>query len=110
MASAIPFSSPAHIKGRQAVSEEQTFFTYGEDSNRDRTPPSNSSAPREEPSGVKARPCAKNPERQEVSWDALQLQRKCEKPQMAARKWAAKEQTCRLQDVLLQRISVAFCC
>lgn len=42
--------------------------------------------PREEPSGTEARPCAKNPKRQEVPWDVLQLQRKCEKPQMVKRK------------------------
>lgn len=66
--------------------------------------------PQGEPSGTEVRPCAKDPKRQEVSWDVLQLQKKCEKPQMVKRKQPAKGETCVLQDVLLQRISLALCC
>lgn len=35
-----------------------------------------------------------NPKRQEVPWDGLQLQRKCEKPQMVKRKSSARRDLC----------------
>lgn len=95
MAPAAPFMSSAHIKGSRAVCEKQirhlSLMMKTTVEKTKRIFIATNQMPRGEPSGTETRPCAKNLKRQEVPWDVLQLQRKCEEPQMVKSKQSAKK-------------------